>query len=315
MRLLDQVAQCHSPVRVEQENGRRLELSGAEAFTNELAACPKRYVLDEQASAFTRAFFRANLGLFSPQDRFARLSAPSLWLEWLEPPTPGSGADKPVRAGVLCRGDESGRRGRIRSFWTEHGQVSAAPGDIVFDLDGAPSWTGARQVALDHSTLEEIRPLLRHACFEIDADWFAYYAQSRSPARLLAQCAEICWIDFPFALAFTLLLSMRRGPLIQSACGQARLNRARSRRGKPELLEHMEVRLALDGGLQSHGLGGAASRAAARLHQVRGHPVRRGEHVFWRRAHLRGAGNMLRQTTSVTAGRELTTIGRSRSRS
>ena len=133
MRLLDQGAQCCLPTLVEHDDGARFELTGAGAFSRDVIECPKRYVLDDRASRLTRDFLHVNLALFSPQDRFVRLSAPSLWLEWWEPPADASTGGRPVRVGALCRSDATGRRGRVRSFWAKDEHVSAPPGDIVFD--------------------------------------------------------------------------------------------------------------------------------------------------------------------------------------
>jgi hypothetical protein len=98
-----------------------------------------------------------------------------------------------------------------------------------------------------------------------------------------------CAFDPPMLFAFLLMLSAR-GALPRRVVDVDKLNRARSRAGRPPLLEHIEVSAPL---YSSSPIAWPDStrvleRRSPRLHHVCGHIVRRGAAVFWRVPHLRG---------------------------
>jgi hypothetical protein len=97
------------------------------------------------------------------------------------------------------------------------------------------------------------------------------------------------WRDMLVLIGFSLMLASRSELSIEPS-QLDRLNRARRKRRAPELLDFAEVAAGLFG--QRASARGEAktalSRSAARLHHVRGHFVRRGDILFWRRPHLRG---------------------------
>src|SRR6202012_3366760 len=84
--------------------------------------------------------------------------------------------------------------------------------------------------------------------------WSRYYER----AALGAREREVLWrhalgtiaIDIPLMLTFFLLLATRSG-LPQQRQSFERLNRARTRSGKPPLLEHIDVRAPLFDELRS----------------------------------------------------------------
>ncbi len=81
---------------------------------------------------------------------------------------------------------------------------------------------------------------------------------------------------------------------------RAAINRKRRAHGRPTLLDHIEVRASLDSIQQSEPGGSEPTgRQSPRLHHVRGHLVRRDNHIFWRVPHLRGsaARGMVRSRT------------------
>lgn len=306
MYLLDQVAQAPRHITCELENGRRETLPGAGQFSNEVVECSKRYILDAQASALSLAFFRDNLDLMAPSEPLLRMPAPNMWLEWVEPSRDQNKQTSVVRVGILYEGDESGRGGRVRSFWEEDGGVVAAPGSLVFRFDEAFDCVDRSSARLDlrHTAIPEIQPLLDHVKFELDPAWSACHARLglRRDAAI-TQLAETCWVDLPIALAFSILLSMKRGPFSAETTDLRWLNAARSRKRSPCLLDHTQVSLSLgDKEMRERG-GTASARASPRLHQVRGHIVRRAGGMFWRSAHLRGdpASALVRQVAFVSA--------------
>ena len=69
------------------------------------------------------------------------------------------------------------------------------------------------------------------------------------------------------------------------------LNRKRMERNRPPLLDHIEVHATLPAHSSGSNAdeGGVITRRPPRLHQVRGHLVRRDNSVFWRTPHLRGS--------------------------
>src|SRR5271156_2931524 len=132
MRLLDQVAQCRSPLIVAPHGAlsRALILPAPNEYAAEVAACPLRYVLGDdltQASAHLA---------FAEGDRLAgcldliRMPAPLLWVGGRDAGhkkgiyEAGSAAKPDLGAagrqvGVLLRGTSCGRAGVARTFWSD----------------------------------------------------------------------------------------------------------------------------------------------------------------------------------------------------
>ena len=302
MRLLDRVSQCRSPIVVQNNDGTRAVLPGADRFATRVRDCPQRFVLDADASALCRTFLDENVALLEPSDRFVRAPSASFWLEWWT--TLGS-AGELTRVGVLFDGDQSGRRGSLRSFWEEGAEISIAAGSLKFDFDGEPVMTSeaARIAKLNHTTNPVFRPLLAHVALEIDPEWHDYFCYhgpglARDAVR---RVAEGCWFDLPYMLAFGMLLGLK-GPFRERRSDLGRLNSARARKGNSPLLDHVEIALALGEGRIASDANGASTRSSPRLHQVRGHVVKRGDGIFWRNSHLRGSAGVLplRRTVSVT---------------
>lgn len=169
----------------------------------------------------------------------------------------------------------------------------------LFDFDRPPPalsardpevWRGETVLRMDGEPA--IEELLGHLRFHFDDEWAAYY---RARCGSLALRAEVlrgslsgCAFDAPMLMAFFLLLGSR-DLLPRQEVRHERINRARSRAGKPRLLEHIEVSAPLDRAPARPWRESAdSSRPRPRLHHVRGHLVRRGSTVFWRRPHQRG---------------------------
>ena len=178
---------------------------------------------------------------------------------------------------------------------------------IAFDLDWplSPPLGSVAARRLRHASLPHLDRLFGHMLAEADAGWVDA-CRKRDPRGVEAAVraeAEAVWFNLPFVLAFALLLDSRDA-VEQRPAELARLNRARLRRGRPALLDHVEVRLRLGGGARAMAArqGGAGVREAPRLHIVRGHSVRRGDKTFWRAPHLRGDAFRPIRSKTVTVG-------------
>lgn len=291
MRLLDQIALG------------QIENGGPEAarLVQEAAL---RYIVDGSASRQCFDLIRADLGLLDPANALLRLPAELFWLEWLCEASPGVPANH--RLGALVQGTPDGRSGVILPVWQrDQRQAVMSPVRISFDLDRplVPP-TGATSVRrLRHVSLPHLDGLFGHMLAEVDAERIdAWRRDDRCgfDAAVRAE-AEAVWFNLPFVLSFALLLDSRNA-VEQRPADLARLNRARLRRGRPRLLDHIEVRLrigtaasAATASQESSGRG----REAPRLHFVRGHSVRRGDKIFWRIPHLRGDADRPIRTKTV----------------
>jgi hypothetical protein len=307
MRLLDLIAQRRTAM-VRSDDGR--ELTGAGRFADRLRQCPLRYVLtDELTRCATQLAYAEGDRLRSCLD-LIHVPARDLWVEWAEGPRSqaleaipslevpgGSGAR---RGGALVTSSPDCRSGHIRTFWSAgDDRAYLAPMITVFDLDRPPPslsegdagvWRGETVLCMDDEPA--IEELLGHLRFYFDDEWAAYY---RTRCESLAFRAEVlrgslsgCAFDAPMLMAFFLLLGSR-DLLPRQEVRHERINCARLRAGKPRLLEHIEVSAPLDRvRVRPWGESADWSRLSPRLHHVRGHLVRRGLAVFWRRPHLHG---------------------------
>jgi len=197
---------------------------------------------------------------------------------------------------LLVRSDESGRRGEISIAWDgDAPEPDLSPLLLRFDLDDPAYALQARSGVLTRgltiSNSEGISRMLRHVRFELDPSWRDYYkAACATPASLeeaLRQCLTMVAGDFPFLLAFCLLLTARNAVAF-APISLERLNASRAKGGKFPLLDHIEVKARLGGDPPIRRLETGLRRSESRLHFVSGHFVRRGTNVFWRRSHLRG---------------------------
>jgi hypothetical protein len=346
MMLLDQVAQCSTPFRVSnggcviaEQFGHATTLPGPADFSERIAACPLRYVLSDDL-----VYVCTDLAL-SDGDRLGacldliHLPGRDLWVEWsdvardhalaklsvqggLSGVIPQGGAR---RAGALVSSSVCGRRGLLRTFWSDDsGVVTLAPMETHLDLDRGwpalpfqlPVFEGGL-VGVNVSDRPEGADLFDCMRFRFDDGWSAYYRSHKLTAEkrheILRSSLGAVARDMPMILAFSLLLGARAA-LATHRVERSRLNKQRRSKNKPPLLEHVEVRCPLiDCSPSPSGAAAFADvRRPPRLHHVRGHLVRRGHRVFWRTAHVRGraAFGKVRSRT-VTLSFERTPIGAS----
>ena len=293
MYLCDQVAQSRREMLVADGAGRTHRVPGPCDLADDVRACSTRYVLDATVRDTCLELLCNRADVIRLEDGCYRIPHQALWIEWVDPVAVPGAAGR--RAGMLVlASDETGRRGTMHSFSQDHeGKPWAAQIFFAFDFDNELS-SEAALCGLSFGEVrdpQEVERIFRHGMGQIDRRWLAFFRASGGlPGDSLQQMMRAVVPDFGMLCAFLLLLGLDCA-VTQPRQGLDRINRARNRAGKSLLLDHVEVslRLAVVG---EHGLGGHGSRSASRLHQVRGHLVRRAGKTFWRTHHLRGDAAM-----------------------
>jgi hypothetical protein len=301
------------------------EVTGPGRYASRLTECPLRFVLgDDLTRACAELAFADGARLAGCLD-LLRVPARQMWIEWNDEVhkrviyETGSAADYDAassgrRVGVLLDGSPDGYGAVTRTFWADAddacSEVTLSPLETHFDLRG--EFAGAADVpgvlsggfaGVGERDDAAMNCLLDHVRFRFDDSWAAYYRAAATDADAqrhvvhtsLAAVAR----DPPLILAFLLLLSAKDAtrPIPVS---RAAINRKRQAHGRPTLLDHIEVRASLDSVREADSSGfEPVGRQSPRLHQVRGHLVRRDNRVFWRVPHLRGsaARGMVRSRT------------------
>lgn len=288
MRLLDQVAQSGdlAPRCLEGEP------SGLASLKEALEDCPARYTLAPDSARFTRELILNQSDLLNASTDIIRVPASECWIEWTEE---ASGTEPSFRIGAFVESDSEGRAGVITIVMEQtRGGPAIAPARFQFDFDQflAPTCDGLR-FSVRHDLLD-LSDFFACVHGEIDPAYAANLLRSGPHNRLAGEkrrMAQSLWMLPTMVFAFLLVLNATKQiearPVDLSA-----LNRRRLSRGKPKLLDHSEVCLfnstranTADGALRHDT---SDLRSSARLHHVRGHFVRRGDLLFWRRPHLRG---------------------------
>ena len=314
MRLADQIAQCRSPFVVENTiTKQQMRLTGASDFSRAILVCPTRYSLsDELVGLCTALAYSKGARTLACAD-LLRIPGERVWIEWCESPWikelsrygfRAQHAQAVGRRGALIESSPQGRRGLIKSFWTDGDkemEVLASSMEAYFDFDtdvgedpAAPDGRNGATISVFDRTAGNADILRRCFRFRYESTWADYYEQAQlftCQADSIARHAlGTIAIDIPVLLVFFLLLATRPGlprrPLVLE-----RLNQARIKSGKAPLLEHIEVSSPLLPGYRpSNSLEPSGQyRRTPRLHHVRGHLVRRGSQLFWRVPHLRGS--------------------------
>jgi hypothetical protein len=310
MRLLDLIAQGRCASVQPNDSG---TLPGAEQFKDAVRECPLRFVLSDELARCTTQLAYAEGDRLSACLDLIHMPARSLWVEWSDAPRLEALKDIPFfdlkcarsahRAGALVCAAPSCRSGIIRTFWSSQDELAyLSPMVATFDLDdlmdesasGESRWRGITRLHLKEEPA--IDELLGHLSFRFDDTWATYYEEQCSTQALRDQVLlanlECCAFDAPMLIAFALLLGAR-DLLPRQAIDHNKLNRARRGKGKPALLEHIEVHAPLDIPMSSDSRhSDPIFRSSPRLHHVRGHIVRRGDAVFWRSPHLRGRARL-----------------------
>jgi hypothetical protein len=220
------------------------------------------------------------------------------------------------RRGALLHASPDGRRGSVRTFWTDglNGEALASSIEAYFDFDISsdedpepPDGDRAPPLRVVDGTHKGDDVLSRCFRFRYERSWREYY--DRAPLSEIERLAldrhalGTIAIIIPVILAFLLLLGTRTG-LPRRTESFERLNRTRAKAGKSPLLEHIEVCCPLMAPYHDREpRHSEVARRSPRLHHVRGHLVRRGNELFWRVPHLRGnarAGAVRARTVTWT---------------
>jgi hypothetical protein len=316
MRLLDLIAQYRKPfvVAPRAPDAQPLVLNGPSDFAERIAACPLRFVI---ADNLTRA--SAELA-FAGGDRLAGcldllgIPAPLLWVEWsdaihqqvicqCEIVAQEDANAQGRRVGVLLQADPGGRSAMARTFWSvpaNESEVLLSPVETYISLDERfePGVNAEKMLLGEYAGVHCADPgvadLLERVRFRFDENWSRYYRNSGLDAdtsgRVVRKSLAGVAHDIPLLLAFFLLLNAK-GATRPVPVQREQLNRKRSAKKRPPLLDHIEVHATLPA--QTAGFldedAGSITRRPPRLHHVRGHLVRRENRVFWRTPHLRGS--------------------------
>lgn len=309
MNLADQIAQ-YRPAAADSAaaSGRYVEWGGAAHCAASIGGCPLRFVLSDDLTRLCGELAYSRGARQVACADLLRIPCRSLWVEWCNAPWEAAlrqfglrsdAAPLGGRRGALIAGSADGRRATLRTFWTHGEQALASSMEAFLDFD-TPE--GEEPEALDgfagpafrvcDGTRKQEDLLGRCVRFRYERNWARYYADARlgpvEERALLRHALGTVALDLPLLFAFLLLLASRSG-LPREVQTLAQLNRARRKRGKPPLLDYIQVRAPiLPGYSPAHGSDCGTLRRAPRLHHVRGHLVRRGSQLFWRVPHLRG---------------------------
>jgi len=310
MRLLDSVAH-QRPFHVENEAlGLRFRVQTAADFQSRIESTPHRFVLDAKATAFCAEFAIAEATLLSESVDLLRCPAERFWIEWMDrarvealaphiPSLPNlEQLNNDARSGALVELSPGGRRGKAWLFTGYGSDADLCPLYVEFDLE-RPAVAPARdpylkQFSVSCLELPKLDLINRHCLMAVEPSWFTYCKFSTPSAKVfndvVTQLASKMLFDWPFIAAFTLLYQIPN-LLDRRVSNLIKLNASRTRRGKPELLEHVEIGASLIGRLErlpAEDTRAVSAKPRTRLHHVRGHLVRRGDSIFWRSPHLRG---------------------------
>jgi hypothetical protein len=326
MKLVDQLAQSRSPLIVQDTaSGTLARLNGAADFAIRIEHCPIRYVLSDDLTRLCTALAYSKGSRTVTCADLLHVPAETVWIEWCETPwraelaqygfdIDAADTERSGRRGAFIQSSADGRRGLIRTFWSDKGiatDVMASSVEAYFDFD-------TPEDEEPHPVDDEDRPsvsvsdgkspdLLRRCLrFRYERSWDLYYREARcslaSKQAIARHALGTIAPDVPVLLAFLLLLGMRGG-LSKRPQSCVRLNRSRARTGKVPLLDHVEVHSPLLLPYRVAGPANTMGRRGRRLHHVRGHLVRRGNKLFWRIPHLRGtsvAGSIRTRTVTWT---------------
>jgi len=308
MRLIDQINMADQFVVDNARLGASFRVKTAADFQDAIRATPQRYILDDTATKLCAELAVFDTKLLYKSFDILRLPAERLWIEWRE--RPRFEALKPIqvdlpdpsviphdsRAGVLIEANPDGHSGLAWLFTGYKESADFCPLYLEFSTEASlpPPRRDVHLTtfSISNPKLPNLKPVLDHCLVTVEPSWSDYCrtasASVEEANRYIQTMAGKIWLDWPFVAAF-LLLYQARSVFQARRSNLADLNRARAKRGKIDLLEHVEMVASLGpGGDGAAGRGQPAAQVGKRLHHVRGHLVRRGDKLHWRSPHLRG---------------------------
>lgn len=321
MRLQDLVMRA-ADVRIQTSDLKIHTMPGANEIAPAVARAPLRYVMDDACVRLVSETAFDEKSMLGEAVDLIRMPSQKIWLEWPDRSVLNvlkeTGLNcsevverKPRKVGILIESDETGRRGKAHMIWQrEDGTAERSPFVAEFDFDVADIYADplaedtVRHVRI--KGLECLHPFFKCIRYRMAPQWEGYYKRYCSSDdhfdRVINKGLMHVAGDLPFAMAFFLVLSTRT-TFEARETSFTRLNAKRAKKGKAPLLDYQEFRLNLTPSERA-GASGYGERGPSRLHHVSGHLVRRGDTLFWRRAHLRGSpgrGAILAKTITVTA--------------
>jgi len=324
MRLIDQIG-VEAPFTVGNDRlDETFRVRNAADFRLKLQATPQRFILDAAATAFCTDFFVQQADVLGDSMDILRFPANRFWIEWAERTRvealaalrPGAfpqKADVPTdtRAGALVEINADGRSGKAWLFTGGGFGAVLCPLYLDFDTQNPPAVETEpvlRRFRFANPAFPELNGPSVWCTINVERSWYDYCRSATASdqhfnAEIL-RVAGMLLFDWPMIAAFSLLYPLPK-PFVRRASDLAKLNRARNGKGKPALLDHVEISASLIARADSGGDGASGwVGRGKRLHHVRGHLVRRGDRVFWRSPHLRGKpelGEVTTRTVRVTA--------------
>lgn len=290
MYLLDQIAQAKDRKVIRDPVLGDLPVLSACDLRGAVETAENRFVLQDDLIDFVYDLVFSDAALLASSLGILRLPAQTLWLEWCQPEKDGRCRTK---LGAIVTAHEDGRSGECQLvFEVDGAEPEVCAITIEFDLDRPLECKGETGLFAMAHECPEIDDLLRHFRARLQPGYKHHFLRIHSRAGLKSAMQgplNACWLAGPFVAAFCLLL-MAGMPLDLKQQSRAALNVKRTAKGRAKLLDHVVVssnvfpRHAASQAL----LGTGGSRRSTRLHYVRGHLVRRGDAIFWRRPHLRG---------------------------
>jgi len=295
MRLIDQIAAGHVRWPLDGFAKSPATLSPTEVHL--------RYVLDEEVSRICDKLIREHFEMLADMIELVKLPSQTFWIERLsEFPDENGGFSK---LGILVEADEGCRSGELILFAEmPDSHPLIMPQKIVFDFDhsisGCDDITQFQAPLRDKDDLPQ-KTMSEHFAIKLHEGWDQYYNIERQPIFIANQIiADLChslW-DGLFLMAFSVLLASQRS-FREVPRDFSKLNKARKHKGKAELCDFIEVKQSLFEKSGAARATFATNKQSPRMHIVRGHFVRRGTILFWRRTHFRGDAEKIVRTRTV----------------
>lgn len=265
-----------------------------------------RYVIDEEVAAICDRLVTHHFDMLVDMLSLARVPSSSFWLERVSFAENGEGGRSRLGCSVLA--SESGRAGEIVLVAEVPDSVPVVlPQKVVFNFDGhliQQDGDALFRLPIAPTADTEQKIVSEVFAIELHPGWEKYYRFAQQESQLVGQMkAELSAsvYDGLFILAFSVLLSSERS-FREINVQLDRLNRHRVMAGRHKLLDHIEVKSSLFGASQGKVHGGGkddGERSFPRLHVVRGHFVRKGARLYWRRTHMRGSATSGAVTRTV----------------
>jgi len=250
-----------------------------------------------------------------------------------------NGQDIAVRCGFVVEADDAGRTGTARLCWS-HREESMGGAEILnvspiwfffdFGILGTPFRQGDSIISQEQRRESDLFQKWARSPDDIEAlvDMNRAFGQdgfgdamrlateqakgSPSPEAAIQAMYENMLSDVAgealSLVAILILMTSRNGTEAAPGEDRGKLNRARAKRGEAPLQDHVVVHMRLGRAAKQaprpSSSDGHSGRASPRLHMVCGHPLPRGDAIYWRRAHARGlaSGRAAADTRTVHVG-------------